>query len=37
VRWLLETYGDFAERFAFLAQDLLASPPTLTYTEMDLW
>ena len=37
VRWLLETYGDFAERFAFLALDLQASPPTLTYTQMEAW
>ncbi|ADJ28834.1 tetratricopeptide TPR_2 repeat protein [Nitrosococcus watsonii C-113] len=37
VRWLLDTYGDFAERFPWLAPALHASPPTLTYTQMEAW
>ncbi|MEK6259418.1 MAG: tetratricopeptide repeat protein, partial [Planctomycetota bacterium] len=37
VRWLLETYPDFATRFPFLADELRASPPTLTYTQMEAW
>ncbi|MBC8115813.1 MAG: ATP-binding protein, partial [Candidatus Saccharimonas sp.] len=37
VRWLLETYPDFATRFPFLADELRASPTTLTYTQMEAW
>lgn len=36
-RWLRDTYGGFAERFPFLAPALQASPPTLTYTQVEAW
>ncbi|MEN8260042.1 MAG: tetratricopeptide repeat protein [Pseudomonadota bacterium] len=37
VRWLLDTYGDFSERFSFLTEELAALPPTLPYTQMEVW
>ncbi|MEL6896009.1 MAG: tetratricopeptide repeat protein [Planctomycetota bacterium] len=37
VRWLLETYTDFATRFPFLAELLDAKAPTLSYTQMEAW
>ena len=35
VRWLLETYGDFAERFDISGAGPAGLPPTLTYTQME--
>lgn len=37
VRWFMETYPDFVQRFPFLTDDLQASPPGLTYTQMEAW
>lgn len=37
VRWLLHTYPGFGQRFPFLVHDLHASPPQLTYTQIEAW
>ncbi len=40
VRWLLETYDDFPDRFPFLQADLnrhVANDPRLSYTQMEAW
>ncbi|MCA9060699.1 MAG: hypothetical protein KDA85_19440 [Planctomycetaceae bacterium] len=35
IRWLLETYPDFSERFSDLADELKQAPPDLTYTQLE--
>ncbi|EAR21585.1 tetratricopeptide repeat protein [Nitrococcus mobilis] len=37
LRWLLDSYDDFPARFPFLAPALHASPPALTYTQLEAW
>lgn len=37
VRWLLETYPSFTQRFDFLANELSSVPPSLSYTQLEVW